>query len=889
MINLKNRGITLIALVITIIVLLILAGVSIKLVAGENGIISRTQTAVEEHKIAKYIEQIDMVRAEVFIDKKGENEEVTLDDLLNKFLEQEYSSWVNSCEKTEKTEETEETAGVVYVKLTTTDGYMFLIDQKDIIYHGKNGEIVDISDLSSPNMVKIEKIGEENDSVTVRISKNTDKSYYKIQYSIDENEWQEIENEGIVDIARGSTIFARLSYYGKYGVTEKFEAEHSEATVEAVTESMENLTRKVNKPISELFNITWGSKGTETVEYSVKGNYNFKNSEYSSSEVSNLASLEVGTYTVTCTIIDSSGNSKATATKNISVTNLASTKVDDKGAKAIYSEYDLAYFSDLVNGGQNALNAKLMNDISMAKVCSTSVGSWNSVGNSTNKYAGVFDGNEKTLDGIYVNSADEGKGLFGYVENATIKNIILNGGEITGTYNIGGICGYNDNGTIDNCEVKNINISATGYTSKTYKYINDFTFNFANVGGIIGYNYNGNVNNCKNSANVSGKYTAIGGIIGNDDGTKKRTISNCKNLNNISSNMASTENWAVGGIIGQSYNLATIKKCENQGNISSNVYDVSGICGTIVNGNIEECKNTGNILGKSNIGGICGEIERISETTISNINKCTNEGQITSTGYQSVYYFYGNANHTDDMSIVGGIVGYSKAGIITECKNKGNITSTQSGTVEMGGIIGVSTYNCTITKCANLADIEYKATADCIGGIAGYVNQASLEECYNIGKITGGASSAGISGGTTYTTVKNCYNTGNISSTANGGGIIGSITPYKTSLGYEYVYNCYNLGETSGASGYTDLFIGYCNYLTWDYLYAIKSVYKSDGKWTNYSTGNFEAIDDTNTPSSAVKSKILDSLLNGNGAGKWTRDTTGKINNGYPYLVNNKP
>ena len=49
----KQEGITLIALVITIIVLLILAGVTIAMLTGENGLLTRassTQTAVEEGK-----------------------------------------------------------------------------------------------------------------------------------------------------------------------------------------------------------------------------------------------------------------------------------------------------------------------------------------------------------------------------------------------------------------------------------------------------------------------------------------------------------------------------------------------------------------------------------------------------------------------------------------------------------------------------------------------------------------------------------------------------------------------------------------------------------------------------------------------------------------------
>ncbi len=41
----KGRGITLIALVITIVVLLILAGVSISMLTGEKGILTQTQNA----------------------------------------------------------------------------------------------------------------------------------------------------------------------------------------------------------------------------------------------------------------------------------------------------------------------------------------------------------------------------------------------------------------------------------------------------------------------------------------------------------------------------------------------------------------------------------------------------------------------------------------------------------------------------------------------------------------------------------------------------------------------------------------------------------------------------------------------------------------------------
>lgn len=56
----NNRGITLIALVITIIVLLILAGVSIAMLTGENGILNQATTAKDDTAAAEAVERMNM-------------------------------------------------------------------------------------------------------------------------------------------------------------------------------------------------------------------------------------------------------------------------------------------------------------------------------------------------------------------------------------------------------------------------------------------------------------------------------------------------------------------------------------------------------------------------------------------------------------------------------------------------------------------------------------------------------------------------------------------------------------------------------------------------------------------------------------------------------------
>ena len=70
----KNKGITLIALVITIIVLLILAGVTIISLSGDNGILTRATQAKERTDIGKLDEQIKLTKNEFEADKTlGEN------------------------------------------------------------------------------------------------------------------------------------------------------------------------------------------------------------------------------------------------------------------------------------------------------------------------------------------------------------------------------------------------------------------------------------------------------------------------------------------------------------------------------------------------------------------------------------------------------------------------------------------------------------------------------------------------------------------------------------------------------------------------------------------------------------------------------------------------
>ena len=80
------KGITLIALVITVIVLLILAGVSIAMLTGENGILTQAEDAKNETEKAGVEEAVDIAMAEYYM-RKNAGEGIELGDYLNEKLE----------------------------------------------------------------------------------------------------------------------------------------------------------------------------------------------------------------------------------------------------------------------------------------------------------------------------------------------------------------------------------------------------------------------------------------------------------------------------------------------------------------------------------------------------------------------------------------------------------------------------------------------------------------------------------------------------------------------------------------------------------------------------------------------------------------------------------
>ena len=293
------------------------------------------------------------------------------------------------------------------------------------------------------------------------------------------------------------------------------------------------------------------------------------------------------------------------------------------------------------------------------------------IGTYGKPFTGVFDGASKEIRGYtYTNTLTTVTGLFGYTEDAQIKNIKLTSVNLvsypdttaTGQILIGAIAGKTVRGTISGCTVTgSVDFDVKSSSSNRSYY----------AGGIVGYADRTSIYNCTSSVNVANTFCNM------------------------------------------------IKE-------SSYAYDVtSGGIAAYTSGLTYRCINNGTIKGTSYVGGIIGYSTYTSQTSAS-IYECKNAGNIESVSIGS--------SSSAKVTYVGGIVGsnYMYGGgvytqlIVENCYNTGNITiyGNAKGTTYAGGFAGMSNsklkYFYTTGRFINLNT----SGTNHIGGIVGKTDTA---------------------------------------------------------------------------------------------------------------------------------------------------------------------
>ena len=283
---------------------------------------------------------------------------------------------------------------------------------------------------------------------------------------------------------------------------------------------------------------------------------------------------------------------------------------------------------------------------------------WTPIGTATYPFKGTFMGDYHSII-FYVPisiTSSSGKvygGIFGYTKNATIRVLIvdwegaedepmLSAHSTSGMVYAGGIVGYADSTTFENCYIGSGTITASG---ASYSY----------AGGIVGFAVDSSISGCGIDPSVivnanNSAYTYAGGIVG--FAYSSITIGGCYSRGDIIAS-GSIEVYA-GGIVGYTcrwvilVNATEIEYCDNYSNISAS-----------------------STAGVTYAGGIVGYAQK--PTTVY---KCSNAGTITSKSITNSAYADGIAGYAEDSST------------ITDCTNTGVVEA-------QGSLYAVVTFNIT--------------------------------------------------------------------------------------------------------------------------------------------------------------------------------------------------
>lgn len=413
----------------------------------------------------------------------------------------------------------------------------------------------------------------------------------------------------------------------------------------------------------------------------------------------------------------------------------------------------LYWFAAKVNAGDVAINARLTDNIVInenvlktdGNLNSGDFRTWTPIGNLDNVYAGTFDGNGKTISGIYFEQQNE------------------------------------------ECWIALIGYAGAGTVVKDLGILDSYIYAFQDVGAVIGKLYleatadsdggSATVSNCYNKGTIKcGNYG--GGLIGSvvaetAKATKKAEIKveNSYNAGKVFGDCISGAGY-TGGLFGEL--IAEASVCDENEGASITV---------------KNCYNTGDVSVLSEkqvdaVGGIAGNVKVDTKTPKNAGEDQRINAAVTLTGcYNSGKVDAQNVKNNEFMQKIGGLVGdfyiYTEdnrchsTGTIENCYNAGDIIaiSQEGSTYDIGGIVGKinisgsGRYNWLyIRHSYNNGNID--AGSDFliarVGGITGCmpVNRIKIENCYSSGKMTVNTWTqyiGGVVGEHNYGQIMNCY------------------------------------------------------------------------------------------------------------------------------------
>ena len=328
---------------------------------------------------------------------------------------------------------------------------------------------------------------------------------------------------------------------------------------------------------------------------------------------------------------------------NLTVVNFSGTTSPSVGDGTESNPYEIDSFSDLwwisQDSGRWGYHYIQTTDIDASSSSYLDSGKgFKPIGNSNTKFTGSYDGQNFYIDNLFISRAQNNDvGLFGYVENGTLKNIYLYKPNITGDIRVGAVVGElvnNSNQFLSNHVEQGYvlgNTTTGGLVGRlgSYSQVHESSY----TGTVTGYASNQNFNGGGDPKN-------IGGIIGK-----------------IKPNGVLKKSFFEGYVYGVSYVGGIVGT--TSGNEISNSYSIGKVIGENV--------FVGGISGSSGFfNGSSGRIHNYTSTVVQSIANSSSVGPIV--GYQSTSsgYSYEGADNfwnstNNNLTSAGGNIDFPKS------------------------------------------------------------------------------------------------------------------------------------------------------------------------------------------------------------------------------------
>ena len=311
----------------------------------------------------------------------------------------------------------------------------------------------------------------------------------------------------------------------------------------------------------------------------------------------------------------------------------------------------------------------------------------------------IFEGNDYTIDNLYININDgTTMGLFRFIlseiRNVNLSNVDISGGDV-----VGGLVGLNG-GLISNSRM-------TGSVSGTLS-------DSSSLGGLVGVNgINAQINNSSAIGTVTGSVD-IGGLVG---------FNNSIIRNSFASGTVTGSN-NIGGLSGLIANDAVV---------------INSYADSTVNGTETDDTHIGGLIGISS-GFIMGS-HASGAVNVDAQGNDVNVGGLVGYNFSLIVNSYATGA-TGGNSSVGGLVGLSEEGMSDSLMNvpiiinsyaTGDATGTGNNNKNIGGLIGYNNKARVINTYAE-GDVSGISNA---GGLIGLLELGTIENSYTIGAVRG--------------------------------------------------------------------------------------------------------------------------------------------------------